>query len=102
MSQFVTQIPVPVEEIKRLLPNQHFLESVTWDPIMQTVDIVWSSPALVTPFSTPQLFPIQNLHDRTLPSVAKYRASVTSAEPAAQPVVEKPIDKNKRRTVKGH
>lgn len=104
MSQFLTAIAVDLERVKLLLPKQHFLESVTWNPIMHTVDLVWSSPGLVTPFSTPQFFPVQNLHDQTLPKGVNYReARLPPAGPAAgqsQPVVEKPVDKRKGRRIK--
>lgn len=101
MSQFLTPIPVDLDGVKRLLPQQHFIEAVNWNPIMQTVDLVWSSPGITTPFSTPQLFPIQHLHDRTLPAGMTYRVKVTDAPSTpVQPVGEKPVDKPKGRGIK--
>lgn len=106
MSQFLTAIAVDLERVKLLLPKQHFLESVTWNPIMHTVDLVWSSPGLVTPFSTPQFFSIQNLHDQTLPKGVNYRAArtvpVAHSVENTQPLVEKPVDKPKGRRIKAH
>ncbi len=100
MSSFVTSIPVDVAAVKRLLPARHFLEAVTFDPIKQSVDVVWSSPDLVTPFSTPQPFPVQALHDQALPAGVIYRVKPEAA-PAGEipPVIVKPVDKPKRRGI---
>lgn len=97
MSQFLTEIAVDVERVKRLLPRESFVESVTWNATTQAVEVVWSNRNCVTPYTVATPFSVQMLQDQQLPKCAKL---VEHAKPAEQPinnVTEKVIDSRRRR-----
>jgi hypothetical protein len=73
VSQFVTEIAVDVDGVRRLLPRESFVESVTWNEITQRVEVVWSNRNCVTPYSIATPFTVQMLHDKEIPACAKMR-----------------------------
>ena len=85
MSAFTTEIPVDIEGVKRLLPKDSYIESVTWNKDTQRMELVWSNHKLRTPYNIPTPFPVQDLHDKKLPKCVTIRGTSDQASSVQQP-----------------
>jgi hypothetical protein len=84
MSAFITEIPVDLEHVKKLLPADTDFEGFNWDHINNKLFMRWGNRKLVTPFSFHMDFPLQLLKDGKLPAQVSNRGEI--------PVVEKPAE----------
>lgn len=76
MSNFVTNIPVDLSAVKSLLPPGSHVEGVVWNPDANQLELKWSNPDLVTPYTFHFPFHAQHLKEQTLPHGASRRVKV--------------------------
>lgn len=82
MSAFLTEIPVDIEAVKRLLPKESYIDGVAWNKDTQKVELTWSNRKLHTPYNIPTPFPVQDMHDHRLPKCVTIRENKTATPPA--------------------
>lgn len=79
MSPFVTSLPVEVDRLKQLLPKGSHIEEISFDKTTQELQMRWSNPQLVTPYTFPLPFSADQLEKKELPQ------GVTHRKPDAKP-----------------
>lgn len=84
MSDFVTKIPVDVEGAKRLLEFGSDIIGVTFNPSESAVELRWGNQWIVTPFTFPLEFSLEDLAAGKLPQGAVRRESL-KAQPQPAP-----------------
>jgi hypothetical protein len=92
MSKYTTYMPVDVKEVIGLFPKGTTVLSVSFNPEENKIIILWDNENLVTPFSVPLDFPIDNLLDGKLPDHVSLRGNKpkeTAPSPAV-PLASKP------------
>lgn len=67
MSKFVTAIPVDVHGVLALLPKRATPLDVRFDPELEVVAVEWDDDDLVTPFTFPVEYSIEQLKGQQLP-----------------------------------
>lgn len=83
MSQFKTQIKIPVESIIAKLPAGSFVHpeyGFAWDREAQTLTVLWENDALKTALTIPVEFPESNLDSKQLPEGVKLAVAPTETQ----------------------
>lgn len=82
----MTELSVDVDGLRKLLPANASVETLTWNPTTQKVEAVWSHRDLRTKYSIPTPFPLQSLHDRALPPGVEHKPVVIQGVPVTPQV----------------
>jgi hypothetical protein len=69
MSKLVTTIPVAVQEVLSALPSGSYVHSVKLKDDKSGIEIVWDNPRIITKFSFPVAYPLEELQKRVHLSV---------------------------------
>jgi hypothetical protein len=85
MSLFKTAVPVDIEAIKKLLPKEHSIDAVKFDPTTNAVELHWHARYVQTPHTFATEWPLALLQARKLPPTAKEvdRDAILKAKEAA-------------------
>lgn len=78
MSKFKTVIRVDVEEVVKRFPKGAGVEAVRFNALESTIEVYWECHALVTPYTFPVEFPIEQLEKQELPAQTSPRSKVQS------------------------
>ncbi|MDE2099810.1 MAG: hypothetical protein KGL39_21335 [Patescibacteria group bacterium] len=84
MSNFVTTLKVDLQSVISALPQGAFVDSITWNPALERLEVAWQHDDLETGLTVATEFPQEDLKRKLLPKGAKMRVrgqAVTTAVP---------------------
>lgn len=99
MSAFVTEIPVDIESVRKLLPQDSDFEGIAWNAAKKCVEMKWSNRRLQTPFSFYLPFSIELLQSGGIP--AGVTPKVTPPPAVEVVLVDENVEKTTTFSVKG-
>lgn len=97
MSNFKTTIPKALDEVKKLLPKDAFIEKATLNAQTGDIEVIWHSSRLHTGFTFPLEFSLEQLAKRDLPKGVKdlpqgpRHAHLQQEKPAPESGAEVPV-----------
>lgn len=94
MSKFKTDIPIDVEELKKLLPPNHHFTKILFNEDQSAVELHWEHDQMVTPFDFAMSFPVELLKRQQLPKGARMAEEIHREK---RQTVEKELEAQRRR-----